>query len=492
MKYIFTILISLLSLAAGAQVKREMRGTWIATVANIDWPVNRGLDAATMKKDLVKILDNVVACNMNTVVFQVRPTADACYRSSFEPWSHWLTGEQGKDPGFDPLEFLIEECDKRGLAVHVWLNPYRVWLDKANVQKAIHSAHPYNSNNPWVVEYGKTLLLHPANADVREYVCRIVAEIVREYNIDAIHMDDYFYPYRIAGQNFPDDAAFKSDPRGFTDKEDWRRDNVDLIVKQISDTIKTIKPWVEFGISPFGVWRNASKDPEGSATNGGQTNYDDLYADILKWQREGWIDYVVPQLYWQIGFKAADYKVLAEWWNKHAYGVPMYIGHALYRIDPKSSIEAWRTPMEIVRQIKLNRTLGNIGGSMLYSAKFLAGDALRKALIQNVYTTRLLVPENPKITAIAPSAPTRPEIVPDGEYIEFTWTPSANNRRYIVYRVPKNTADISDPANIIAVTGETSVLLSKSSAGSLSGYDYYLTALSHTHKESAPVKFGQR
>ncbi len=312
----------------GGNGKREMRGTWVATVANIDWPASPGEDSEQQKRDLVSILDDVSANNMNCIVFQIRPTGDALYESRHEPWSHWLTGRQGDAPDYDPLAFAIDEADKRGIAVHVWINPYRLWLDKSNLteeaRRRIEEEH-----GGWTAEYGKSVFLHPADERSRAHVTKVVADIVRRYDIDAIHMDDYFYPYRIAGQEFPDEEYFRRDPRGFTDKEAWRRDNVDRIIVEIRDTIKSIKPWVEFGISPFGVWRNRSKDPRGSDTRGGQTNYDDLYADILKWQELGWIDYVAPQLYWHIGFNLADYSTLAHWWNDNNYGTDTYIGHAL-------------------------------------------------------------------------------------------------------------------------------------------------------------------
>jgi len=481
----------LIPLTLGAVSKREMRGTWIATVANTDWPVPQGTDSETQKKNMVEILDNAVNTNLNTIIFQIRPTADALYNSSFEPWSHWITGEQGMHPGYDPLQFVIDECDKRGLAVHVWINPYRVWLDKANISNAVHSDHPYNKHRNRTLTYGKTVMFNPADKEVREYVCSIVGEIVRNYDIDAVHMDDYFYPYRIAGERFPDDAEFKSDPRGFKNIEDWRRDNVDLIVKQIADTIKSNKPWVEFGISPFGVWRNSSVDPEGSDTRAGQTNYDDLYADILKWEREKWIDYVAPQIYWHIGYKIADYKVIAEWWNKNAYGTPLYTGNALYRIDPKSSTTEWRNGMEIVRQIKLNRSLENIGGAFLYSSKFLADGSLRNLLTENVFTVKSIVPENDRIKPIDAEKPECPVLNFEYGYVVFNWEPMTNNKRFVIYRFAiDGEDDFDDPSNILMITGGREARYA-ADADETYKYRYAITALSPTHKESIPEYFCQ-
>ncbi|MDL2230581.1 family 10 glycosylhydrolase, partial [Alistipes sp. OttesenSCG-928-L06] len=469
--------------------KREMRGTWIATVENIDWPARVRENPEQQKRDMCAILDHVARNNMNCVAFQVRPTADALYQSAHEPWSHWLTGVQGKAPDYDPLEFLIEEADRRGIAVHVWINPYRVWLNDENFDPELKRT-VYQRYEGWLAQYGKTHYFQPADDRSREHIVKVVADIVANYDIDAIHMDDYFYPYRIAGQEFPDEAYFRRDPRGFTKKDDWRRDNVDRVIHAISDTIRALKPWVEFGISPFGVWRNASRDPRGSATRAGQTNYDDLYADILKWEQQGWIDYVSPQLYWEIGFAVADYKVLAQWWNDNANGTLTYIGHALYRIDPKSSKPAWRTPMEIVRQIQLNRTHPNIQGSFLYSAKFLADETLRSALLKNVYQHRALWPENPRITPIEPASPGMPYRFYDGRNVRITWQPEMDNRRFVVYRFPADTPepDFDDPANIVCVTGERAVVFPVDSPEELGRWRYFVSALSLTHHESAPVE----
>lgn len=486
-----TILLSILLFScgflSGQSPKREMRGTWIATVENIDWPLKGRNDPDQQKEDLVAILDNVVRNNMNCVALQIRPTADAFYQSDHEPWSHWLTGTQGTAPAYDPLQFAIEECDKRGIAVHVWINPYRVWLNDENLSPEMRGTL-YERYSGWLAQYGATHYFQPADDRSREHIVNVVADIVRKYDIDAVHMDDYFYPYRIAGQEFPDEAYFRADPRGFTSKDDWRRDNVDRIIRQIGDTIKSVKPWVEFGISPFGVWRNASKDPRGSATRGGQTNYDDLYADILKWEEKGWIDYVSPQLYWHIGYNVADYKILAQWWNDNAYGTPVYIGHALYRVDPRSSTAAWRSNKEIVQQIRLNRTHPHILGSFLYSAKFLAGEQLQAALKQ-VYSARSIWPENPRIEPILPAPPGHPCLIREEGNLRLEWQPELDNRRFVVYRFPAGREpDFGNPEYIVCITGSSSVILSAQAPGS---ERYFVSALSLTHHESDPVEFSE-
>lgn len=491
MKRIATGLIGLLAFlpiwTQAQEPKREMRGVWIATVEGIDWAPAATPDTARQQAELIALLDNAVKANLNTVVFQIRPTADAFYQSQHEPWSHWLTGRQGAAPEYDPLEFLIGECDRRGLAVHVWINPYRVWLNNGNLPEELKRTI-YQKYDGFLAVYGTTTYFQPADERSQQHVTKVVADIVANYDIDAIHMDDYFYPYRIAGQEFPDGDYFRRDPRGFSDKEEWRRDNVNRTIRAISDTIKAIKPWVEFGISPFGVWRNASRDPRGSATRAGQTNYDDLYADILTWEREGWIDYVAPQLYWHIGYSLADYKVLAEWWNQHANGTPTYIGHALYRVDPRSSTTAWRTYGEIVRQVRLNRTHPDIRGSLLYSAKFLARPEFRQA-IGEVFGCRTLWPVNPRIAPIEPESPGYPSLVRGPAGISLSWQPESDDRRFVIYRFPRRTEnpDFDDASRILCVTGSSTIFLP--AASDPGSYDYYVSALSLTHHESEPMPF---
>ena len=332
--YLSFILLFFTSLICAQSNKRALRGVWVATVANIDWPTKKGLTAEEQKQEMIYLLDKVKDYNMNTVVFQIRPTADAFYRSKYEPFSHWLTGIQGQEPGYDPLQFTIDECHRRGLYIHVWLNPYRINNDTVGYNTYAKD-HIINKHPEWVINYGKAKYFDPGLDEVRKFNCDVVRDIVSNYDIDAIHMDDYFYPYKIKGQEFPDSLTFAKYPRGFTDKGDWRRNNVNMVIKEINETIKAEKPWVEFGISPFAVWRNKTEDPRGSDTRA-MTNYDGLYADILLWQEKGWIDYVLPQLYFYIGYPIADYAVLADWWSKYNYGANVYAGLAPYRVSKKA------------------------------------------------------------------------------------------------------------------------------------------------------------
>ena len=349
----------------------SFRGAWIATVANIDWPSVEAVgNDSLQQEEMVWILDSLQSLGINAVIFQVRPTADALYRSEYEPTSHWLTGTQGAPLTYDPLEWTIHEAHKRNMEVHVWLNPYRVNLAKTDTS-ILAPDHLLRRHPEWFWCYAKQWYFDPGLPITREWICTVVQDIVDRYDIQAIHMDDYFYPYPQGKQALPDTTTFAQYPRGFEDIRDWRRDNVNLAIQAISETIKECKPEVEFGISPFGVWRNAAVDSTGSATQAGITNYDDLYADIRLWIREGWIDYVLPQLYWEIGKKVADYEILAHWWANEVKGTKcqLYIGMAPYRLEGASPKTPWGQGNEIGRQMRLNRTIPEISGECFYSTR---------------------------------------------------------------------------------------------------------------------------
>ena len=391
-KKITVILVSFLTLSLVGRAEEGLsnisfRGAWIATVANIDWPSVEAVGNDSLQKaEMIWLLDSLESLGINAVVFQVRPTADALYDSRFEPVSHWLTGRQGEwgqplpaspqgeeiksQSPWDPLKWTIKEAHKRKMEVHVWLNPYRVNLAKTDTS-TFCAEHVFRKHREWFWEYNKQWYFDPGLDVTREWICTIVQDIVTRYDIQAIHMDDYFYPYPAGGKPLPDRKTFEAYPRGFDNIEDWRRNNVNMVIQDIHRTIKECKKEVEFGISPFGVWRNASVDSTGSATTAGITNYDDLYADVRLWIREGWIDYVLPQLYWEIGKKAADYEVLAHWWANEVRGTncKLYIGLAPYRLEGASPKTAWGQGNEIGRQMRLNRTIQEISGECFYSTR---------------------------------------------------------------------------------------------------------------------------
>ncbi len=373
-KYIKIILLVLTfsTLTAGAEM--PFRAAWIATVANIDWPQPETIgQSEAQQAQMITLLDSLQALGMNAIIFQVRPTADALYLSELEPTSHWLTGTQGHwgdQTPYDALRFVCQEAHQRGMEVHVWLNPFRLTLHTMSPDM-LADDHIYRVHPEWFWRYGKQWYFDPSLPATRDWICMVVEDLCCRYDIDAIHMDDYFYPYPIAKTPLPDRKQFEADPRGFTAIGDWRRDNVNLTIQAIHNMIQRTRPEVQFGISPFGVWRNQDRDSLGSATKAGMTNYDDLYADILLWIRNGWIDYVVPQLYWEIGKKIADYEVLAHWWAEAVRGtdVKLYIGMAPYRLGGANEAAAWKTGNEIARQMRLNRTIPEITGECFYSTR---------------------------------------------------------------------------------------------------------------------------
>ncbi len=388
---IFALLLSL-SVFSQHQPTHEFRGVWIASVANIDWPPPGMFNVDSQKQEYIRQLDMHLQNGMNAMIVQVRPAADAFYPSPYEPWSQWLTGVQGKapEPYYDPLQFMIHEAHKRGMEFHAWMNPYRA--DFAIGKSSISPDHVTKKHPEWFLTYGDKKYFDPSNLQAQQFVLNVVKDMVKHYDIDAIHMDDYFYPYRIPGKEFPDEAAYRKSGSSLT-KDDWRRSNVDSIIHKISLAIKKEKPWVQFGISPFSVWRNKDKDSLGSDTRAGQTNYDDLYADILLWLRNGWIDYVAPQLYLEIGHAAIPYEKIIQWWSEHSYGKHIYIGHGIYRADDRS--KAWKNPNELPNQIKLLRQYPNVHGSIYFSSKSFNRNpnGWNDSLRNNYYRTPALIPK---------------------------------------------------------------------------------------------------
>jgi uncharacterized lipoprotein YddW (UPF0748 family) len=349
-----------------AQAKPEFRAAWIATVDNIDWPSKKGLPDDSQKAEFIRILDLHQRNGLNAIIMQIRPATDAFYPSPYEPWSEWLSGVQGKPPSpyYDPLQFMIEETHKRKMEFHAWCNPYRA--DFSIGKASIAPSHITRVHPQWFLDYGGKKYFDPGNKEAQDFVVEVIKDITGRYDVDAIHFDDYFYPYRIAGKEFPDSLSYVQYGRGMQ-KDDWRRSNVDSIIYKLFTVIRKTKPHVQFGISPFGVWRNADKDPRGSNTKAGQTNYDDLYADILLWLQKGWIDYVAPQLYWEMGHKAAPYEVLIDWWSKHTYGKHCYIGLGIYRANGRDA--AWKDSTLLPRQIEMLRNTPNMHGMIFFSTK---------------------------------------------------------------------------------------------------------------------------
>ena len=356
----------LIALSLPAQTTPEFRGVWVATVDNIDWPTKGDYNSNSQKASFIKLLDMHQRNGINALVVQIRPCTDAFYPSPYEPWSQWLTGIQGRPPSpyYDPLAFMISETHKRGMVFHAWMNPYRAEFNIFN--SSLSATHITKVHPEWFLVYGDKRYFDPGNKEAQQYVTQVVADVVSRYDLDAIHFDDYFYPYRIAGKEFPDEATFRKYGVGMK-KDDWRRSNTDSIISKLSHAIKKENKKCQFGISPFGVWRNQDKDPiDGSKTIGAQTNYDDLYANILLWLKKGWIDYVAPQLYWELGHRIAPYEVLLSWWNSHTYGKHCYVGMGIYRAN---SNPAWKELNQLPRQIVALRKTTNMKGMIFFSSK---------------------------------------------------------------------------------------------------------------------------
>jgi uncharacterized lipoprotein YddW (UPF0748 family) len=347
---------------------------WIASVQNVDWPSEAGLSAEDQKAELLALFDCAVDRRLNAVILQVRPTADAMWPGAREPWSQWLTGEQGEDPGWDPLGTAVTEAHRRGLELHAWFNPYRV-ANHTDLD-ALAPGHPARRNEDWTVAYGGRLFYNPGLPDVRAFVQEAMLDAVARYPVDAVHWDDYFYPYPVEGEYFDDDAAFEEYGGSARSRADWRRSNTDALVREMSQRLRVVRPGVRFGISPFAVWRNQDSDPLGSPTRAGVATYDDLYADTRKWVTERWIDYIAPQAYWQIGHPTADYAAVVPWWARTVAGtgVDLYVGEALYRCDADSPTPAWRDPAELSRHLTFARQYPEVRGHAYFSAKQVAAD----------------------------------------------------------------------------------------------------------------------
>lgn len=353
--------------------KTELRGVWIATVVNIDWPKNGTDTAAKQKADYLEILDFYEKENYNAVIVQVRAAGDAFYDSAYAPWSRFLTGQEGKAPIWDTdvLEWMIFEAHKRGMEFHAWLNPYRATFDEDF--EVLSETHDYCTHPEWMVHYGKKNYYNPGIPQVRNHFSNIIVEIVSRYDVDAIHFDDYFYPYKIKDAVFNDSIAFNTYARPDQALDDWRRSNIDSLVKQVHDSIKSIKPWVQFGISPFGVWKNNTTDPRGSDTQAGQTTYEDLYADPLLWMEKGWVDYIAPQVYWSMDLPVASHRTIVDWWSKNSKNTNIYIGNGAYKVRNNNDV-AWNELKELPKQLELARETPPVSGNIMFSAKSLMSD----------------------------------------------------------------------------------------------------------------------
>ena len=491
MKRLSTLLLSLASIliCSAAAPKREFRGAWIQAVNH----QFEGIPAAELKAELSRQLDSLASCGINAILFQVRVEADALYKSDLEPWSAFLTGAQGKAPdeNWDPLEFMIKECHNRCMELHAWINPFRA---KTAPTKEFAYNHQMRQHPERIIRYGELALFDPALKENRDWICQVAADIIRRYDIDGFHIDDYFYPYPDGNLKFNDDTSFRQDPRGFTNRDDWRRDNVNLFIEQLYHTVKDIKPWVKFGISPFGIYRNKSAAyPEGSESSGFE-NWSGLYADVLLWIEKGWMDYCIPQVYWNTGNKAADYSILTQWWSDHAGGCLMYIGQDVERTvqgkDPNHP-----ESHQLRHKLNLQRILHGLQGNCFWPAKSLVDNPkdYRTILKAEYYSTPALQPLSDNMPKNIPGKVRKlmPVETKDGPVLFWT-APKARKEmdravQYVVYRFERGeTINIDNPQHIVAVTRHT--FLNLPYRDGVNQYTYVVTALNRIQRESVPVR----
>ena len=468
--YSFLLLLSAALGVSAESPKQEFRGAWLHTVYQGQY---KKQTTAQNQAYLRNLLDSLQLTGVNAVIFQVRPQADAFYDSKLEPWSRFLTDDGAKPkPYWDPLQFMVEECHKRGMELHAWLNPYRV---TTNAKQTLPKGHIYHKHPERFVRYDGKMYFNPGLPENREFICKVVEDIVSRYDIDAIHFDDYFYPYPAKGKDFDDAAAFAKYGKGMA-RDDWRRHNVDLLIEELNTRIKKLKPWVRFGISPFGIWRNKTSDPRGSDTNGLQ-NYDALYADVLLWEEKGWIDYLLPQLYWELDHKAASSRILADWWDENSgHNRHLYIGQDVERCISKG---------ELGEKVEISRSRQNVAGNCWWPGYSVTRNSggVADSLANNLQKDIALVPPSSWLSSTPPAAPAKVSVEPGGV---IAWqAPAPQGKigdvtRFVIYRFdsPEN-IDVNDASAIIAVVPDMSFKTTEPGT-------YVVSALDRVNNESEP------
>lgn len=482
----------LISSARAENPKREFRGAWLHVVGDIRWA---DMSVAKQKQFIIDQFDKLEEAGCNAVIFQVRPAADALYKSDLEPWSRYLTGKRGKapSPDWDPMAFAIEEAHKRGMEFHAWINPYRVTL----ANETLPSDHDSNKNPERYFKYGGQVFFDPAYQENRDFICDVIQDIVGRYDVDAVHLDDYFYPYPKEGMAIPDDKSYAKFGNG-KNRGDWRRENVNMLIEQLHNTVKSTKPWVRLGISPFGIWRNKKSDPDGSNTNGLE-NYDKLYADVLLWAKEGWIDYLAPQLYWSLNHKLASTEHLAKWWNDHTYGVDLYIGYDTRQTMGTTDYKTGASN-ELDSKIKLSRGLENVNGNVWWHGYWVTENykGVRDRLTKDYQSSLALVPAYGD-KSVVPESVSGLKIKEKGNDFILEWNAPKRSKqesetdvvKFVIYEfLPgENPDNIENAYAITCITPFTSLILGEKSEGSdLKGHTFVVTALDRMNRESKPVK----
>ena len=473
--------------------KREFRGVWLTTVANIDWPSKTGLSSDMQKQEMLAILDAHQRSGINAIMFQVRPSADAFYAKGTEVWSRWLSGEQGRAPYpfYDPLEFAITEAHKRGMELHAWFNPYRAAY---SLNDKVHPEHISRQKPEWFFNYAGKKLFNPGLPEVRSYIVQIVMNVVRKYDIDGVHFDDYFYPGLEGGRAIPDTESYTLYGRDYKNIKEWRLSNVDALIHTLSDSIRNAKRHVKFGISPFGIWKNKSQDPEGSLTNGG-SSYLEMYADTRKWLQRGWIDYINPQIYWPFQHRLAAFENLLDWWSNNTYGKHLYIGQAAYR--SMENVQGFKNKNELPNQLRALRNNTRVQGSVYFSSKSLTKNlaGFQDSLINDFYRYPALPPQMLWKDDIAPHAPLQLQAYlrsPGG--VQLSWNEPFKARDgetaygYVVYRF--NTGEemnLGDASRILKISFDNSQrsYIDNTAKKGIS-YQYMVTAIDRMKNESLP------
>lgn len=495
--------------------KRQLRGAWISTTLNLDWPssetrsiVDDNERILRTKKELIEILDKAVELNMNAVFLQVSPEGDAFYQSNIVPWSRYLTGIFGKDPGFDPLAFAIEEAHKRNLEIHAWFNPYRISMytdnatkDSLNIEKSVYKEHP-----DWIRTAHSRLVVDLGIPEAREWVIKRVMEVVNNYDVDGIHFDDYFYHEAYKGELDDKDTFSKYNHGQFSNIDDWRRNNTYLLIKELSMEIKEAKPWVKFGVSPAAVWAN-KKDghPDGSNTSAGVPNYDRSFADTKKWVEEELIDYIAPQVYFSFANSYAPYGEIVSWWSNIVKNknVHLYVGQALYKVNNDNDIYFNNTKAmeEFTRQHKLNIGIREVSGSIMFRFKnFFDSDKQQVVnTIKSLWSTKALVPIMEWKGGEAPKSPVDGKIERLSYGNKITWINRDENTSYFaIYRIAKgNSIDINSDSSALQLIAtvrkkntDIQEFIDKTSYN-IDDQIYLVTALDRLHHESEGLIIGK-
>lgn len=468
--------------------KRELRGAWVATVANIDWPT-RNATSGQQIAELVSLFDKLKSAGINVIYFQIRTECDALYNSAFEPWSYWLTGEQGvaPEPYFDPLAFAIEEAHARGMELHAWLNPYRAIKTTGDYTPAEN--HVSQVNPDWMLNFGSYQMIDPGLPEVRDYIANVISDVIKNYDVDGIHFDDYFYPYTPKISN-EDNLTFVKHNNGQTDIDQWRRDNINKMVSQVYDTINAIKPYISYGISPFGIVENHY-----AGTNG-MNSYSVIYCDPLTWLRDKTVDYVIPQIYWHIGFDIADYSKLLPWWASVSYERHLYVGLYSSRFLGNRHNGS---PTELGDQMRLNRVTENVQGEVFFSAKSIANNIKNFAdtLRNDFYSTHAFPPKMEWKDNFPPNSPNEIKLRADSNGVTIWWDiPVAAEDGdvpfyYAVYRFNKGEVkDYNNQSKIVHLTPFNGNRRFRDNIKLSSGDSFYyaITSFDRRHNESSPIE----